>query len=317
MQSKKARLVLLVLIGIGVVAVSVWWWLQHRSHPSPLPSETGAERVASRANNAEKATADSSEWARRRLPRLEDSDDVELITRVFKEANDCLLYHMARSELNAVLNDERLGDLSAETLATIEDIDATSSHYVSVVRQTENFCSGSDRDVVAQAYSDAIFRAALLDSPDAQTCFVISTISPLETTPAAAYAFLERRYLEHAPSFTKSALERFDPYVAKHALDRHTASPGVHPSKLDNMPKADPYLTWQVARLASLRALPEQRARLEQDLALFEEQHLLSADEIERADAWAEAAYKREFSRQPPVDLARQVPCYSDPDLAP
>lgn len=308
-----------MLIGVGIVAIGAWWWVHHKSNPPPLPAEAEVEGMAPRERDAESpisAKADSSEWARR-LTRWESTDDVELVTRTFKEANDCLLYHSARHELNAVLNDERLSDLSNETLATLENLDTTSSRYLSIVRQTEDFCIGSNRQALAQVYANAILKAALLDSADAKNCFVTSNVSPLETTAAVSHAFYENRYLKYAPSFTKSALERLDPYVAEHVLNRYIASPGVHPSRLDDMQKADPYLTWQMARLASLRALPEQRIRLEEKLALFEGQNLLDVDDIKRADAWAEATYEREFAGQEPVDLDKHVPCYSAPDLAP
>ncbi len=315
MRHAKKSLVLLTIIGIA--AVGIWQWRQHQASPAPLPPERGV--VAPQAQQAPRATAattDTSAWARRHAAR-KNANDVESVTRTFKEASDCLLYHSARHELKSFLDDERLDDLSKETLATLENIDAASSRYLSIVRQTEAFCSGSDREVLAQVYTDAILKAALMGNPDAESCFVISSISPLETTNAASQRFLEDTYLKYAPIFTQNALERGDPYVAGMALYQHIKSYSTHPSRLDDLQRADPYLTWRAARLASLRVLPEQRVRLQDRLALFAEQNLLQSDDIKRADAWARATYEREFAGQPPINLDAQVPCYSSPDLAP
>jgi hypothetical protein len=131
-------------------------------------------------------------------------------------------------------------------------------------------------------------------------------------------AFLRNRYLKYAPIFMQSALERGDPYVADWALYQYIASPPVdRPSTLQEIPKADPYLTWQAARLASLRALPDQRKRLEDWLAQLKEQNLLQPDDINRADAWARETYEQDFAGQPPLNLDSATSCYSSPDLAP
>ena len=316
MQYMKKTLVFLTLIGI--VVISVWQLRQREASPALLLPEAGATIATQeqQAVHVTAATTDSSEWARRHAIR-KSAADVESVTRAFKEASDCLLYHVARHELRIFSTDERLADLSNEMLATLESIDAASSRYLSIARQTEAFCIGSDREVLARVYSDAILEAALLGNPDAESCFVISSISPLETIAPASWEVLENRYLKYAPIFTQNALERGDPYVARMALYRHVASLGVHPSRLDDLQKPDPYLTWKMARLASLRALPEQRMILEDWLVRFEEQNLLKSDDIRRADAWARAAYERQFAGQPPIDLNSQVPCYSSPDLAP
>jgi len=302
-----------------LIAAVAWWWVQYKSNPSRFAAGADVERVLARGEivgEIPTGTAESMRPHQHRSP-WGSGNDAEVATRGFKAANDCLLYHSARNELNSILGDERLVDLSSETPATLKDLDATTSRYLAIVRETERYCIGSNREELAQAYSDAIFEAALSGSPDAESCFVTSNVSPLEIPGAIEYRRLEDRYIEYAPIFTENALERFDPYVAERVLYRYTASPGSHPSRLDHMPKPDPYLTWQMARLASLRALPEQRARIEKMLVQFEEQHSLEAGQIDRADAWAQAVYEREFSARPPVDLDRQVPCYSTPSLAP
>lgn len=306
----------LLLTIIGIATVGTWQWLQHETSPALLTPEVGIIAFQEQhAPHVSAVIADSSEWARRQAAR-KNAHNVGSVARAFKDASDCLLYHSARHELKAFLNDERLDDISNETLATLENIDATSKMYLSIVRKTEAFCIGSDRDSLAQVYADAILTAALLGDADAESCFVIGSISPLEITSATSLEFFENRYLKYAPTFIQNALERSDPYVAGNALYRYIASDGVHPSRLDDLPKADPYLTWRAARLASLRVLPEQRTRLEGDLARLEKQNILQLDDIKRADAWARAAYEREFAGQAPIDLDAQAPCYSSPYFA-
>lgn len=314
----------LTLLGLGgFAAIGVWQWVQHQSSFGPLPSDAGvpalvAQDVASQARFTSGAVAstDASEGVRRQKTQ-KNANDVESLARAFKEANDCLLYHVARHELNIILTDDRLQDLSNETLKTLENIDAASSRYLSIARQTEAFCMGSNQEALADVYIDSILKAALLGDPDAESCFVIGNVSPLEKTTAESLEFLENRYLKYAPVFTRKALERADPYVAENALYRYIRFPIVHPSRLDNLQKADPFLTWRAARLASLRALPEQRVRLESGLALFKEQNLLRPDDIKRADAWARAVYEQEFAGQPPINLDSHVPCYSRGVLVP
>ena len=322
MRHMKKAIALLVLISL--IAISIWLWRRHEtSSVSPTQASSVSIQARQQANttpaNAIAAPTDSSDWARHQAARM-NANDVESLTRSFKEANDCLLYHAARHELNAILNDERLADLSKETLATLENIDATSSKYLWIARQTESFCRGSDQNALAQVYIDTMFKAAKLGSPDAESCFVISKASSPSGTisPTAEWMdMLLDRYLKYAPTFTQKALERGDPRVAADALYQYIKSPGIHPSRMDDVQKADPYLTWQAARLASLRVLPEQRRVLEERLALFKQQNLLRPDDIERADEWARATYEREHAGQPPINLYSHAPCYSSPDLAP
>lgn len=308
--------VIIVFTLIGVIALGVWRWGEPADSPSDLvlndENRISLERSTENATRSKDGSSEQTHPHSRR-----ESTGVVEATRIFKEASDCLLYHTALDELALLRDDDRLGDLSNETLATLEDMDATSSQYLSIVRETESRCVGSDREALARVYGDAILRAALLGDPDAQSCFVIGSVSPLKITSPESLAHFEDRYLKHAPAFTESALERGDPRVAANALYRYVASPVFHHSRLDGMPKADPYLTWRTARLASLRALPKQHAHLEKRLKMFEEMDLLQPDEISQGDEWARATYEREFADQPQVDLNSLEPCYSSPDMAP
>lgn len=317
MRHIEKALVLLSLI--GMTAIGSWSWSRHQTDPAQMPPQvdTVGTQEPLHENFASSITTASNASERARAPATrKNANDVESVTRTFKEASDCLLYHGARRELHGILNDERLDDLSRETLATLQNLDATSSRYLSIVRKTEASCIGSDRDALAQVYTDAILKAALLGNPDAEVCFVISP-SQLRNTSAEVSETLEDRYLKYAPVFTQNALERGDPYIAARALYRYVAaSPSRHPTRVDAMRKADPLLTWRAARLASLRALPEQRARLEKILEHLKEQNMLPPDEMQRADAWAKATYDRDFNGQPPINLDAHTPCYSSPDLA-
>lgn len=244
------------------------------------------------------------------------ASDVQALVSSFKESSDCLLYHSARQELEYFLSDERLDDLSGRSLEALEGIDATSRKYISILRQTEASCADSDQAALALVYADAVLKAALLGDADAQSCFVIGGSPPLPKGAAAGESW-EDLYLRHAPAFTEHALQRADPYVAARALYRHIASPSLHPSKMDELKLADPYLTYRAARLASLRALPAQRTRLEEGLVVLKGLNLFGPELIERADDWASAAYTRDYAGQLPIDLDSHAPCYSSPDLAP
>lgn len=311
---------LLLLAIICIAGVGGWQLLRHDlglSGPQAVEPEKQELSAAPASRPARAAaSADSSDSVQRQATR-DDADGVEAVTRAFKEARDCLAYHAVREELSTVLNDERLQDLSGESPASLERIDATTSRQLSIARLAERSCIGSDKKALAEVYADAIFKAALQGSPDAESCYVIAGVSSIEAGSSLSLELLEERYLKHAPAFTRNALERGDPYVAANALYRYSASEAMHPSRLDDVAKPDPYLTWRAARLASLRALPDQRLQLEHRLERFRQQNLLRPDEIERADAWAKATYRREFAGRPPIDLNSHVPCHSSPDLAP
>lgn len=314
MNMRPAKRILALLAIIGIAGIIFWRWGHHESNRSHEPSN-----IALPEQPAVATKPDTSEWARRVAAR-KGANDLESVTRTFKEANDCLLYHGILHELNAVLNDERLGDLSHESGETLKSLDATSSRQLEIARRTEALCTGSNQEAAARVYADALLKAALLGSPDAESCFVVAGYhAPTEEgrKSAAVQRFFKERYIKHASSFMQNALERGDPYVASEALYRYIASPSGHPSAQDSLPEPDIYLTWRAARLASLRSTPEQRTRLESYLSMLEEQDLLPKADIQRADAWANAIYQRDFSGQPNVNPQSWVPCYSSPDLAP
>ena len=272
MNIYSTKRVLALLAIVAIVGVVFWRWGRDESSRS---HDSGVTTPLRQLATTDKS--DSSEWARRVAARR-GANDLESVTRTFKEANDCLLYHGVLHELDVVLNDERLGDLSEETAKTLSDLDATSSKQVEIARQTETLCMGSNQEAAARVYADALLNAALLGSPDAESCFVMAGHHPPTEEgrrSTAVQRFFKERYMKYAPGFMRNALERGDPYAANLALYRYVASPSGHSSAQDSLPKTDPYLTWRAARLASLRSTPEQRARLEGYLAMFEKQHLL------------------------------------------
>lgn len=310
---------ILVSLGIITVAVIIFWQLEHhRTQPSSSKVDSALPHE-SHVGTTTITNTDYSAWAQR-LAARSGANHLASVTSTFKEASDCLLYYFTLDSIEAELNDERLDDLSHRTLATLETLDATFSRRLEVVRQTEASCVGSDREHVARVYTDAMFNAALMGSVDAQICYLQNgyfdrTRKSMERT--ALVKLLEKRYVEYAPAFTKAALERNDPYAAKYALNRYVVSTLGPPELYELAPKADPYLTWRVARLASLRATPEERKDLELSLAMFEKLGLLEPSDIQRADAWATETYEREFIGQPAIDLNSSPQCYSSPELAP
>lgn len=321
--------ILISFVIIGVAMIATWHWRCDGAEQIPAPRlsrhavetpsfPSGQGGFASRkppVTLETTGTVDRSEWARHRII-LKGANDVESLVRAYKETNDCRLYHSARHELELFLKDERAGDLSNETQATLESMDATSAMYLAALHQTEVLCAGSNPDALAAVYPDALLKAALSGAPDAQSCFVLDNVASLQVPSRETYADAEKKYLKYAETFTQNALERGDPFVADRALYRYIASEGVHPSELDTQPLANPYLVWRGARLASLRALPDQSQRLEGDLALFRKLNVVRPQDIRRADAWAKATYQRDFAGKPPLDLDTQAPCYSAPYLA-
>ncbi len=319
MQYKKNIYVVLVAIAVAAIGAALWWKLDEKSDVSPQVAVNGVGGGAAGmdGDGTSGSEADPSEWARR-WAQTRDRKDLDSVVRSFKEANDCLAYHVSLREVDSILHDKEWDDLSRETQATLENMDASSARNVSVVRRLEKFCKGSDQRQLAEAFSSAIFNAALQGSPDAEACFVLVGPSPWQVPESGPSGKLEMdRYLKYAPAFSQRALERGDPRVAVTALYRYVASTPVHPSAIDDLPKSDPSLTWRVARLASLRALPEQRERIEFYLSEFGKKEVVSPSEITKADAWAAETYQREFSGQPSIDVDSPVQCYSSPDLAP
>lgn len=319
MQYKKNIYAVLIAVVVAAVGFALWWKQNDNAELSPQV-EVNAEDTVS-AGIAGVATtgsaAGTSEWGRR-WAEARDRKDLDSVVRSFKEANDCLAYHVSLREVDSILHDKEWEDLSRETQATLEDMDASSARNISVVRRLEGFCKGSDQSQLADAFSNTVFNAALQGSPDAEACFVLLGPSPWQVSGLAPSGALELdRYLKHAPAFTQRALERGDPQVAVAALYRYVASTPVHPSPTDDLPKADPSLTWRMARLASLRALPEQRVRIEHYLSELSTKGILSSSEINKANAWAEERYQREFAGKPAINVDSPVQCYSSPDLAP
>lgn len=306
---------------ISILAIGAVSWRQQILQPSPsrnVPSSAGVGgRDIDVTNGLHPDRVQSGGWAQRRAVRRE-LHDLDAVVATYKEANDCLAYHSARQEVSSILGEKQWDDLSRETLETLENMDASSARNMHVLRELEGLCRGSDQKQLAEVFSSAVFEAALQGSPDAEACFVLSGVSPLEVSESVASVHTEvNRYLQYAPIFTRNALERGDPRVAARELSRFVASASVHPSWLDNLPGADPRLTWRGARLASLRALPEQRERMEHDLVELGKRGVLSPSEVTQADAWARDVFERQFAGQASINVDSPIQCHSSPDVAP
>lgn len=280
---------------------------QVTSNESGQLSDAGAGDVSQRP----------SERARHR-EATRGSGDLDSTVLTFKQATDCLAYHEAVSEVRSLLKDERLEDLSNETLETLRAMDTASARNVSLVERLEQFCKGSDKSQLARVFSNAVFDAALKGNPDAQACFLLMGPSPWQGSGPISGGTAEiRRHSQYAPEFTQKALQRADPRVAVRALHSYVASPTGHASWTDGLPMPDPVLTWRGARLASLRALPDQRAVIELQLSTFGKTGVLSPSDIQSADRWARGTFEREFRGEDAINVDSAVPCYSSQDLAP
>lgn len=304
----------LVLTAI-IVCLLAFTWVWLRKQPEGA-SSVDALATADQENAVNPPEADGEKWVKR-MAAWRAASDLSSVSKAFQESRRCVLYHAAIKEIDSELNDDRRGDLSGETLATLESMDSTTRWFLAILNQTKAMCAGSDERETATIYSDLLLRAALMGDQGAETCFVLTgqQVASESERNEVSMAAQQFRYMEYAPTMTQNALERADPYVAAQALYRYVASSPVHPSRLDDLPKADPYLTWQAARLASLRAMPEQRARLEHRLEVFREQHHLQPDAIAKADEWAKAIYERDYAGQPAIDLDAPAPCFPGLDL--
>lgn len=296
---------------------STYLWVRQEDRSNrPAPSQAasvGSGQSSDASGIAEQPGGLAHHWEATRA-----SGDVDAIVLAFKQANDCLLYHAAVNGMRSMLEDERRGDLSNETVETLRMMDAESARYAFVVERLEGFCKGSDKRQLARGLSNALFEAAVRGNPDAQTCFLLMGPTPwlgsrLITEEAAEI----ERHIRHTSGFTQQALQRADPRVSVQALHRYVNTPNGHASWTDTVPMPDPVLTWRGARLAALRALPDQRADVESLLALFVKTGALSPADIQSADRWAQDTFERQFRGEGAINLYSAVPCYSSPELAP
>lgn len=316
MQRKKP--ILSTISIILVAAFSAWLFNGQAAKSVALPQSSSDEPLTG-ATGSEKANStvkDTSVWAHN-LAKTRNNQDLGSIVARFKGANDCLLYHGAKREVDSILSDEQWNDLSNRTPETLENMDSSSRRSVSVVQQLRALCNDSDERQLILVAREAVFAAALKGSHDAEACFVLFGPAPWQGPGYPVVEPMMDRYLKYAPDFTTKALENGDPIVATRALHRYLSTPPSHPSETDDLPKADPVLIWRAARLASLRAQPQQRTLVERDLTEFAKQKLLSTSDITRADNWAKEAFDRHFSDQAPIDLDFPTQCYSSPSLAP
>lgn len=262
---------------------------------------------------------DPSEWEHR-LAARGGASDLESISQTFKDSGNCLRYFVALHEVRAIQGDDRLNDLSKETLKTVDSMDESLKQSLSVLEKTKALCAGANQELVARTFMTSVLDAAIKGDADAQSCFVVTgaVIPSPEAMLSGKYTrYLETRYLQHANKFTKLALERADPYVAKKIVLQFTTSPSSQPSLQDNPTRLDPALILRAARLASLRALPEQRQSLEDSLSEFERLKLIPDNEIRRANDWAETIYAREFYDKPKLDLNSFGSCSSLQETSP
>lgn len=321
MKYKKTIYTATLIIVVGGVC-ALLWWRKDKGLASSEPPQVMANGNDLAANGTAvdlvgSKPADSSEWARVRA-ETRGNKDLDSIVRAFKLATDCLAFHDAVDEVNSLLKDESLGDLSTETLATLQRMDASSSRNVSLVQRLDGLCKGSDKNQLVHAFSDAVFEAAMKGNAEAQTCFLLMGPSPWQGSRSIPAEESEvGRYTTYAPGFTQKALERADPRIGVKVLASYVESSQGHASLNDRSPQPDPALTWRAARLASLRALPEQRSIIAYRLAAFRDAGGLSSLAVKQADDWAKEVFDREYAGQSPIDVDSPVECYSSPDLAP
>ncbi|WP_132864817.1 hypothetical protein [Stenotrophomonas sp. ATCM1_4] len=321
MQYKGKILVVVALVVAVVFGFWLWWRPANSVVPRMVSAEAAGEADVESARAGDgPAPAGRTVWARR-FATGQGAGDTDLLVSAIKDANDCLLYHVKRRELGYMVEDERWADLSSKTPETLRNMDASSAESLLVVQRLEGSCQDSDEAQLIALVNSAVFDAALKGNAEAESCFVLFGPAPGHgpgNPPSGESAeVLLERYVKYAPEFGARALERGDPRVGVKALLAYTLPPPRHYSAVDELPKADPILTWRAARLASLRALPMQREMIDEALSKFAKMDVISPSEIEKGDAWAKEAFEREFKGQSPINVESPTDCYATPELVP
>lgn len=168
-----------------------------------------------------------------------------------------------------------------ESLKTVDGMDESLKQSLSVLEKTKALCAGANQ-TVARTFMTSVLDAAIKGDADAQSCFVVTgaVIPSPEAMLSGKYAIFGNSAVAACKSILKLALERADPYVAKKIILQFTTSPSSQPSLQDNPTRLDPTLILRAARLASLRAPPEQRQSLEDSLSEFEKLKLIPDNEM-------------------------------------
>ena len=258
------------------------------------------------------AVPDTSEWARR-LAARGNRQDLDAVIETFQESMQCHHYHDALELLQASINDPRKKDLTTLSLRDLTEMDDTLTLEQAVIDRAGALCEGSDRAAVERAYHLAMLDAALRGDPDAQTCFLRDGSDTRNWSPQEYQQLIGPRYAEYRRSFTEAGLERADPYIGYWELYRYLRATGPDPLPSNpSEPLPDIVRIWEVARLASLRAPPELRLKVELRLSYAAERALISPEDIAAADVWAQATWEKEFSDEPPFDFGRYGACSPD-----
>ncbi len=252
---------------------------------------------------------DTSEWARRFAARG-DRRDLEAVIETFQESMQCHHYHDAVAYLQVISENPRNKDLGKLNLRDLEELNQDMARRQAIIDRASALCKGSDRIAVNRAYQRAMLDAALRGDPNAQTCFLkdggdTRYWDPQEYQQLVGYSDTDLNSL-----FTKAGLERADPYVGYLEISRYMRAIGLEPlPTTPSEPSPDIVRVWEVARLASLRAPPYLRSMTEDMLNSVAERALISPEDIERADAWAQATWEKEFADEPPFDFGRYGAC--------
>lgn len=273
-----------------------------------LPTNTIEAKVRRIAVAQPQAVAetDTSMWARR-LAERGGRSDLEAWIETFEEALQCLLYHEALEAFSLEQKTPNFQNLDEIGLKFLQDLDQFYMRMQSNMDRTKDLCAGSDASSVFLRYHEAWLIAALSGDPVAQRCFINAGFNSRYREDPSYKGLLALQYRQYAPNLVQAGLERADPYIAWLAMYRFIALPNDQPN--DDVPLPDPYLTWRATRLVSLRSTPEVQASYDSALALMEESGLISAHDIERADAWAANTYARDYFGQPPIDLQMDEIC--------
>lgn len=283
--------------------------------PTAMAAPPSVDLAAARTRHSDRpavpteAVPDTSEWARR-LAARSDRHDLAAVIETFQDSMQCHHYHDAMEMLQASINDPRKKDLTTLSLRELKELDDTLTLEKVVVDRADALCTGSDRAAVERAYHLAMLDAALRGDQDAQTCFLKDGSDTNNWRLQEFQQWVAPRYPEYVDLFVERGLDRADPWVGLFMLNAYWTDSPFSTSMTNRMaPSPDIIRIWEVARLASLRAPPELRTTIEGRLGDIAERAPISPKDIARADAWAQATWKKEFADAPPFDFERHGAC--------
>ena len=258
---------------------------------------------------------DGSLWASNVLALREAAEggDPAAAIQLFEESHACWLYHeVLELAVPAMLADDRVFQSASSDAEDFDREEAELHRLQRIIEAAAPLCAGSDARNVAILFQKSLFRAAALVHLPAQSCYLSGPKVPRWASAEYSDALVDE-YLAYAPIFAENVLHQGEWSATQHLVYRLVASdPFSAPSRLDQLPLPDPYLTWRAARLAYYRTKPEQLPFITQMLDVIADRYQLSDADQQRADQWAQHMYDTQYSGLPSLEDLQNTPSCPD-----